>query len=326
MAPAHETEIATAAVPEPPLPLKALIEAKRAFLSMVGTGIDFSPQPLGRHIDPDAIAGYYCDLSGKTRLTEAKMRDSEYDWIIPIAQFALGLWERHLDGDPTEGEFMRAVEWLLERSTVEEIGLVWRTGLPVPKYDLDTGWISAMGQGQAISTLLRAHVLSGEQRYLDLARQAFGPMRLPVGAGGVQRELDGTLVLEEYPTKKPCAVLNGWIFSLWGVHELAVAADDIEARVLFERSAAGLVALLPRYDLGWWSRYSLYDHGRRPDLAKPFYQELHPTMLEGLQIITGAPELGAYARRWRAQRTKLGTARASADKLAFRLSRVGGSA
>ncbi|MBS1863406.1 MAG: hypothetical protein JSS68_17040 [Actinobacteria bacterium] len=324
MAPAGESE--TAAVPEPPLPVKAVIEAKRAVLSMVGGGIDFSPQPLGRHVDPKGIAGYYCDLSGKTRLTEARMRNSEYDWIIPIAQYALGLWERRLDGEPTDAEFLKAVDWLLERSAEEEIGLVWRTGLPVAKYDLAAGWISAMGQGQAISTLLRAHQLTGEDHYLKLARQSFGPLNVPVAAGGAQRELDGALVLEEYPTKKPCAVLNGWIFALWGVHELTVATDDIEARVLFERSAAGVVELLPRYDLGWWSRYSLYDHSGRPDLAKPFYQDLHPTMLEGLGMITHDPALGGYARRWRSQRTRIGTARAAVDKVIFRLSRAGRSA
>jgi heparosan-N-sulfate-glucuronate 5-epimerase len=316
----HDSEVEL--VNEPPLPIRAVIEAKRAVLALVGAGVDFSPQPLGRHIDPNGIAGYYCDLSGKTRLTEAKMRDTEYDWVIPIAQYALGLWERRLDGDPTDAAFISAVEWLIERSATEEIGLVWRTGLPAPKYDLAPGWISAMGQGQAISTLLRAHQLSGEDRYLDLARQAFGPLRLPVSAGGAQREIDGALVLEEYPTTRPCAVLNGWIFALWGVHELAVAVDDRDARALFERSAAGVVELLPRYDVGWWSRYSLYDHGGRPDLAKPFYQELHQTMLEGLELITHEPLLGEYARRWRAQQTRLATARAGADKIAFRISRA----
>lgn len=288
---------------------------------MVGHGVDFSPQPLGRHVEPEGIGGYYSDLSGKTRRPEAKMRGSEYDWIIPIAQYALGIWERRLDGEALDEEFMAAVGWLLERSTEEEIGLVWRTNLPVPKYDLVPGWISAMGQGQAISTLVRAHSLTGEERYLDLARQAFGPLRMPVCEGGAQREIDGAVVLEEYPTTAPCAVLNGWIFALWGVHELAIATGDVEPRTLFERSAAGVVELLPRYELGWWSRYSLYDHGERPDLAKPFYQRLHPVMLEGLQLITHDPVLGEYARRWERQRNRVGTARATLDKAIFRVAR-----
>jgi hypothetical protein len=299
----------------------AVIETKRAFWSMVGGGVDFSPQPLGRHVDPQGIAGYYADLSGKTRLPLAEMKGTEYDWVIPLAQVALGYWDRHLDGDETEAEFLAATDWLVERSAEEEVGLVWRCWPRVPKYGLESGWISAMGQGQAISVLLRAHQLSGEERYLRLAEQAFGPLSRPVAEGGAQRQLDGVTVLEEYPTSEPCAVLNGWIFALWGVHELALVTDKPEPRELFERSAAGLVELLPRYDTGWWSLYSLYDHGR-PDLAKPFYQRLHPVMLDGLALITGAEPLRAYAQRWRDQDTPLGLARAGADKLVFRVARA----
>jgi hypothetical protein len=82
-----------------------------------------------------------------------------------------------------------------------------------------------------------------------------------------------------------------------------------------------LIDLLPRYDVGWWSRYSLYDHGR-PDLAKPFYQRLHPVMLEGLELITHDPSLGEFARRWRAQMTRFSTARAGVDKVYFRVARA----
>ncbi|MBS1886875.1 MAG: hypothetical protein JSU06_06770 [Actinobacteria bacterium] len=319
MATAKQTD--PAIVPEPALPIRAVIEAKRAIQALVGSGVDFSPQPLGRHIDPDGIAGYYCDLSGKTRLPEARMRGTEYDWVIPIAQFALGLWERRLDGEDTDAAFLGAVEWLLEQVVEDADQAVWPIGLPVAKYGLEPGWVSAMGQGQAISTVLRAHVLTGEPRYLELARKALRPLLLPVAEGGAQREIDGAVVLEEYSTAKPCAVLNGWIFALWGVHEVALAGGDEDARALFARSAAGVVELLPRYDVGWWSRYSLYDHGR-PDLAKPFYQRLHPVMLEGLELITHDPVLGEYARRWRAQLTRLAIARAGLDKVSFRVSRA----
>jgi heparosan-N-sulfate-glucuronate 5-epimerase len=316
-----EAETERTAVRGPGRAAGLVIQTKRAFWSMVGGSLDFSPQPLGRHIDPQRIAGYYSDLSGKTRLSLAEMKGTEYDWVIPLAQVALGYWERHLDGEDTGADFLETTAWLVERSEQTDVGLVWHCWPAVPKYGLSPGWISAMGQGQAISVLLRAHALTGEDRYLQLAEQAFGPLRLPVAEGGAQRELEGVTVLEEYPTTKPCAVLNGWIFALWGVHELSLVSEDPEPRQLFERSAAGVVELLPRYDNGWWSLYSLYDHGR-PDLAKPFYQRLHPVMLEGLGLITGDERLRQYAERWRAQDTRLGVARAAADKLVFRAARA----
>jgi heparosan-N-sulfate-glucuronate 5-epimerase len=300
-------------------------ELSSGWAATIGRTVDFAPQPLGRQIEPDGLGGYYCDLRHKTRHPAAGMPVEGFggpeDWVIPIAQEALGYWELRTEGEPVESEFLGLAEVLLENREPGAGGCVWRTDFAVPKYGLGPGWISAMAQGQAISVLLRAHRLSGEERYLEAAREALPPLQTPVSEGGTQSTLDGVTVLEEYPTPRPSAVLNGWIFALWGVHELANVTGEPAARELFQRSAAGLVELLPRYDIGWWSLYSLYDHGR-PDLAKPFYQRLHPEMLEGLALITGAEPLRAYARRWRAQDTHLAVARATADKLVFRAARA----
>jgi hypothetical protein len=58
------------------------------------------------------------------------------------------------------------------------------------------------------------------------------------------------------------------------------------------------VRKLPQYDVGWWSKYSLYPH-RLPDLAKPFYHRLHVTQLDVLYRLTGIDEFRARAARWR---------------------------
>jgi hypothetical protein len=115
-------------------------------------------------------------------------------------------------------------------------------------------------------------------------------------------------------------VLNGWIFALLGGHELVNATGDERARRLRDESTAGLIALLPRYDVGWWALYSLYDHGR-PDLAKPLYQRLHPVLLDGLDLAVPSPVLGEFARRWEAQLRPSAVTRAAVDKILFRLHR-----
>jgi len=310
-----------------PGPLRrAARELRAGWWAVTGQGIDFTPQPLGRNVDPNGLAGYYSELRHKTVGTVGGLPVDSFgelnDWVIEVAQAALGFWERRLEGEEVDAEFLFLADWLLEHSTREPDGVVWRIDVPVPKYGKQPGWISAMGQGQAISVLLRAHALTGKQRYLEAARGAFPVLCRPVAAGGTQSEIDGRPVLEEYPVEgRSCAVLNGWIFALFGVHELAASTGDPQARDLFERSAAGLVELLPRYDAGWWSLYSLYDHGR-PDLAKPFYQRLHPELLEGLDLIHPDPRLGVYARRWRSQYTRRNAARASLDKLLFRAYRA----
>lgn len=303
--------------------------ARDGFNAVAGRGTAFTHQPLGRHIDPRGVRGYYCDFRHKA-LDAARqpngwphstLSGGPADWPMPVAQAGLGYWELGLDGHDTRDRFLAIADWFVEHADDAPGGVAWRTRIARPKYGLEPGWASAMGQGETISVLLRAHQATGRDHYVDVARAALGPLETPVEKGGVMRALDGETVLEEYPSDEPCAVLNGWIFALFGVHELANATGDARATDLFERSAASLVRLLPRYDAGWWSLYSLYDHGR-PDLAKPFYQRLHPVLLKGLCLARPDARLTTTADRWESQITRRSLARVALDKLRFRAHRA----
>jgi heparosan-N-sulfate-glucuronate 5-epimerase len=175
-----------------------------------------------------------------------------------------------------------------------------------------------MGQGEAMSVLLRAHRLTGEARYAEAAAAALEPMLVDVDEGGVARRLDGHLVLEEYPTPgRVAGVLNGWIFALFGLHELGRHAHP-PAQDVFAESMHGLLSLLPRYDVGWWSCYSLLHEMGMADLAKPFYQRLHPVMLRALYRIEPDDRLALVAERWQRQLTAPALARSAANKLLYR--------
>jgi hypothetical protein len=307
---------------------RALAEAKLGYDSVVGRGLAFQHQPLGRHIDPAGLAGYYCDLRHKakdaSKYADGIPRDAlgrRADWPIPVAQAALGYWELRFEGLDVDGQFLSLADWLVEHARSGAGGLVWPCEIAVPKYGLSPGWPSALAQSEAISVLLRAQALTGATRYGEAAHAGLAPLRTPVAEGGVARELDGQLVLEEYPTATPAAVLNGWIVGLLGVHELATATGDACARGLFEESVSGLLTLLPRYDHGWWSLYSLYDHGA-PDLAKPFYQRFHPVLLRALDLVRSDDRFRAMAMRWERQITPPALLRVSANKVRFRLARA----
>jgi hypothetical protein len=307
----------------------AYVAVTEGYRATFGLGYDFSPQPLGRHIDARGLAGYYCDLRHKAvaasgfsdGFPRSGLSSDPDEYVVPIAQAALGYWDLLLEGHDTRRSFLALSEWLVRAAAPGAAGLAWRSTFPVPKYQLAPGWTSAMGQGEGISVLLRAHALTGEERYLGTARAAVEPLCADVARGGVMRKLDGHTVLEEYPAERPAAVLNGWTFALLGLHELANVTGDPGVRRLFRESAAGLISLLPRYDVGWWSRYSLYDHGR-PDLAKPFYQRLHPVLLDALNLVHPDRRLVDMARRWESQITLRALGRATVDKLAFRLHRA----
>lgn len=302
----------------------ALRSARSAWHSVAGGGPDFTHQGPDPRWAPEALEGYWCDLRHKARraaeFADGVPRDGagrRIDWVIPVAQAALGAWQLRADGDPgAEDQFLALARRLRAGGERRGAGLAWPIAVPVEKYALRPGWVSAMGQGEVVSVFLRAQALTSDIAWRDAARAAFAPLKVPVAEGGVQREWQGALVLEEYPTPEPTAVLNGWIFALAGAWELG---DD--GRDVFHRSVDGLLTLLSRYDVGWWSLYSLRSHGARPDLAKPFYQRLHPVLLDALGRVVDDPRLPATAARWRAQLTTVSVARAAGDKLAFRLLR-----
>jgi heparosan-N-sulfate-glucuronate 5-epimerase len=293
-----------------------------------GVGSAFHEQAAGQRIDPHGLGGYYCDFSHKVAPSEwregtwlAKVLDGA-PWGFPmmVAQAALGFWERHLAGEPVVDQFLSLADWLVVNAERSEHGVGWRHTVPVEKYDLAPGWISGMAQGEAISVLLRGHALTGSERFREAAVAAFGPFTADVGDGGVVRDLDGALVVEEYPTTTPTAVLNGWIFGLLGLHELRLVTEDDRVAEAFARSREGLLTLLERYDIGWWSRYSLRDHGRA-DLAKPFYQRLHSVLLDAMDLIEPDPRLHAMARRWEQDITRTAMVRIAVDKTTFRVYR-----
>ena len=131
---------------------------------------------------------------------------------------------------------------------------------------------------------------------------------------------DEGIVLQEYPTDEPAHVLNGWIWALWGLYDVAQACNDSEAAAAFEAGVDTLVARLPFYEVArGWSRYDLYPHPIR-NVASPFYHRLHVEQLHALNDLAPRPELVATAERWEgALASRRARAEAVARKVGFRM-------
>ncbi len=93
-------------------------------------------------------------------------------------------------------------------------------------------------------------------------------------------------------------MLNGWIFAWMGLREFADVFEDKKAANLAAESLASLVAALPRYDTGYWSRYCLFPRFPGAFLANRFYQLLHIAQLRAMFDLTGEPAFRIYADRW----------------------------
>jgi hypothetical protein len=282
--------------------------------------------PAGTQFGPEGVRGYYIDLRVKAEepvWPHASLERLEDRLWVRVHQWGLGAYERYLAG---EGE-----QWLRNAMEVGRYALsqqvrggardgLWLNRLPYTKtFQLPAGWPSAMAQGEGASLLARLHLETGEDRWAEAARRAVRAMRLPSAEGGVQARLDGGAWPEEYPTSPPSFVLNGGIFALWGLYDVATALGDEDVRRDFAQGADTLAANLHRWDTGYWSRYDLFPHPVM-NVASSFYHALHTSQLEAMQVISPRPEFEATAQRFaRYARRRPNAARAFARKVLFRV-------
>lgn len=208
--------------------------------------------------------------------------------------------------------FLTAADWL--SSNQDEKG-GW--GVPVERaiadrrLVLDAGWHSAMAQGHALSVLTRAYAVTNNISYLLISSKALDLFEMDASDGGVRNMLFGHVWFEEYPTTPGSFVLNGFMYSLIGLHDFAnvkLADDDPEearlgaerASVLFATGMDSLRTFLPLYDTGSGSIYDLRHVGLRsaPNIARWDYHAVHVYLLKWLVQITGDKMLNETAERW----------------------------
>ncbi|KAK3509677.1 hypothetical protein QTP70_008425 [Hemibagrus guttatus] len=170
---------------------------------------------------------------------------------------------------------------------------------------LEPGWYSAMAQGQAMSTLVRAYLLTKDETYLKAALRATGPYKVPSEKHGVKAVFMNKYDwYEEYPTTPSSFVLNGFIYSLIGLYDLAQTAserDGREAARLYAKGMESLKAMVPLYDTGSGTIYDLrhFMLGTAPNLARWDYHTTHINQLQLLASIDDSPIFRDVAKRWK---------------------------
>jgi heparosan-N-sulfate-glucuronate 5-epimerase len=280
-------------------------------------------QPPGPRLALGAVRGYPLDMRSKAPDACPAALGVPGGLIAPVIQQGLGAYERHLAGDGEDwlALAVRVGEELLrsqQRGGARDGG--WLHLAPCPHtYRVAPPWLSGLAQGEGASLLVRLAGETGDERYAEAALRALGPLRRSIAAGGVLASLDGHAIAQEYPTDPGSHVLNGAVFALWGQHDVAVALGDPEARQDFEVGVDALVATLPRWDTGHWSRYDLHPHPV-VNVASPAYHRLHIDQLEALGRMTGHQVPIEVAARFRAYAARpANRARALGAKTAFRI-------
>jgi heparosan-N-sulfate-glucuronate 5-epimerase len=274
-------------------------------------------QPMATFRPGAPLEGYYNDLSRFARRHHRGLPGATNP--VTVAQVGLGAWQLAVS-EPSRWLAVvgDAADWLMTHMDVD--GRLPYSFAMGHTFRLDPPWFSAMAQGEAASLLVRAAPLLGVSEWLDGAARAVTSLTEPDSA--LVAETPEGPVLQEYPTDPPAHVLNGWIFALWGLYDVAWAGPDpaaTRARQAFAEGSAALARRLPKYQLrGGWSRYDLRAEGPI-NVASPFYHHLHVQQLRAFGRLVDEPAISATAEVWqRARFHPLTLAGAVAGKLRFR--------
>ena len=197
----------------------------------------------------------------------------------PLANFGKlnGLWQGKVYDDRLE----QLLDELLPLAAVRADGLAW-------EYYFEYGggrapWVSGLAQGTALQSLARAAIrLQRKDEVLPLAKQGLGIFRAAPPAG-VRLRANGGAHYLIYSFNSRLRVLNAFIQALVGLNDFGAYANDDEARALFAEGDRAAQAEIPRYDTGFWSKYSLQ---RESDLG---YHKLVTGFLSTLCERTGTP-------------------------------------
>jgi heparosan-N-sulfate-glucuronate 5-epimerase len=286
------------------------------------------PQLRGDFVPGDIASGYYNDMRDiagdrgppRTALAAFKSMTAERRRAHPIgiAQFGLGAWQLAA----VDARWLEVVsvvsEWIA--SELDSEGRI-AFGFAFPHtYRLEPPWYSAMAQGEAASLLVRAADSLDRAEFAHAAQCSVSPLLSPTSP--VVAVTDYGPVLQEYPTDPPAHVLNGWIFALWGLYDVATAGGERarDARDAFSDGVEALVARLRLYDTGWnWSRYDLFPHPI-VHVTSPFYHRLHIEQLRAMHDLDSRPVFAETADRWESGlENPVARIHAVARKVAFRM-------
>ncbi|MCW4152621.1 D-glucuronyl C5-epimerase family protein [Halomonas sp. 18H] len=251
--------------------------------------------PIDLSFTLDDAPFYYHPLDSKG--IPYKVYSSVGEQYNPTRVAAYGLANYNLfieSGDKIARDvFLKVANWFLAKHDARyEYKFDW--------LDLKSPWISCMAQGEAASVLVRAYIVTHDDKYLRHAKKSLSPFLVDISEGGVRSYLpDGSVFLEEYPSERPTHVLNGFLYSLIGLGEYCHVSDDEHSSVLFFDLIESLVNNIHLWSSGYWSLYEVPQPSQRiNNYCTPSYHNLQISQLKWVLENTSSNNIDKIMNAW----------------------------
>lgn len=262
-----------------------------------GDSIFHTKQSSGNYYVREGVRGYYSDLrhkvTGNTLLDSKGIpinitnENNKIYFAITIFQYGLGAYDLYLEKKDKVylQKFFNCVEWAMEYQ--EDTG-AWDAF----SFKKSSDKYSSMAQGEGASLLVRAYQETRNEKYIKAAKKAIDFMLIPIeNEGTTLYKNDTEFTFEECRNYR--TILNGVIFSIWGILDYSIVTKDQYYTDKMEQSVQYLAKILYLFDCGYWSKYDLDGN-----LASPFYHDLHIEQLNVMFDLFGNIEFDEYAKKW----------------------------
>lgn len=260
---------------------------------MTGKSISHVNQGVGTCYSKEEVSGYYNDMIEKVTKDDPNILVPQYHvdtgekiyFSIGIFQYGLAAYDLFLttNDEIYKNKLMACANWALENQQEDGswITFAYKNNNPY----------SSMAQGEGMSMLVRAAIVENDEKYLVAAQKAKDFMLKPLEDGGTTEYINDDVILYE-ATNNP-VILNGWIFSLWGLYDYYKYTKDNETKIVLEKTLDSLKRSLPNFDIKYWSKY---EDGKR--ICSPFYHKLHVAQLTAMYDLFGDSIYKEYAEKW----------------------------
>jgi hypothetical protein len=207
---------------------------------------------------------------------------------VTVSQYGISVFD-HYKKKENKDQLKARLKKLYDKLNEEHPDYYYRFSLD--KYNLQPPWQSALALANVLSFYIRYYQVSGEgEEYIEdivnslLSNDTF---RLKLN--------DQYTWFEEYPTKDPSLVLNGFISVIIALYEYQLLKEKANVTEVLQSTVNCLLRSMPHFDNGIYLKYDLM-YGT--PIAEKYYWP-HYFKFKQLYVMSGQKEFKIIAKRMR---------------------------